>query len=411
MLVRKAYRFRLYPDGEQESLFRRTIGCCRFVYNLCLDQKQLERERSTPRRLSAFDQIKELTALKAEAPWLREVPHHALVQTVMDRHKAFANFFEGRADHPAFRRKGQSGSFRYPDPLQIKIEDGRIFLPKAGWVPLVMHRPIAGKVKNVTVSTTAGDWHVSIQVEEEIAEPAVNRGPAIGVDLGVERPIVLSDGTVFALPRMHEADHGRLAAAQRRVARRRKGSRNRAKAARRVARLRARAARRRMDAAHKATTMIAKNHGVIVLEDLKVAAMTASARGTMEAPGRNVRQKAGLNRSMLDVAPGTIRRLLEYKAAWHGSRVIVVDPAYTSQACSACGAVDAASRISRSQFVCTGCGTIADADVNAAQNILRRGLDPTGGLPGMACGSSRAGGRKQETLAGNGRSSALQGRE
>jgi putative transposase len=100
-----------------------------------------------------------------------------------------------------------------------------------------------------------------------------------------------------------------------------------------------------------------------------------------------------------------------YKAPWYGSRVIVVDPAYTSQTCSACGAVDAASRISRSQFVCTSCGIIEDADVNAAQNILRRGICPTGGHPGMACGSSRAGGRKQEALAGNGRSSALQGRE
>lgn len=157
--------------------------------------------------------------------------------------------------------------------------------------------------------------------------------------------------------------------------------------------------------------MIANSHGVIVLEDLKVANMTASARGTVEAPGRNVRQKAGLNRSLLDVAPGTIRRMLEYKALWYGSRVIVVDPANTSQTCSACGAVDAASRLTRAQFVCTGCGTIADADVNAARNVLRRGINPTGGLPGMACESSRTSGRKQETLAGNGRSSVLQGRE
>jgi putative transposase len=157
--------------------------------------------------------------------------------------------------------------------------------------------------------------------------------------------------------------------------------------------------------------MIAKSHGVIVLEDLKVANMTASARGTVDDPGRNVRQKAGLNRSLLDVAPGMIRRMLEYKASWYGSRVIVVDPAYTSQGCSACGAVDASSRISRSQFVCTNCGAMADADINAAQNILARGISPTGGLPGMACESSRASDRKQETLARKGRSSAFQGRE
>ena len=408
MLVRKAYRFRIYPVVEQETLFRKTIGCCRFVRNLCLEQKNMDRPG---RRISAFDQIKELKDLKSEAEWLKEVPHHALVQAVMDLHKAFKNFFEGHADYPTFHRKGHKGSFRYPDPVQIKVEEDRIFLPKAGWVRQVAHRPIKGKIKNVTVSVTAGDWHVSIQVVEMIAEPQPNRGKAVGIDLGVEQPIVLSDGTVFALPRATQAEQRRLANARRTAARRKKGSRNRKKAHRRVARLLARQARRRLDAAHKVTTMIAKSHGVVVLEDLKVANMTASARGTVDNPGRNVRQKAGLNRALLDVAPGMIRRLLGYKAPWYGSRVIVVDPAHTSQACSACGAVDAASRISRSQFVCTNCGRMADADVNAAQNILARGVNPTGGHPGMACESSRGGGRKQETLARKGRSSALQGRE
>jgi len=108
MLTHKAYRFRIYPTAEQEVLFRRTIGCCRLVYNLCLDQKKLERERSDPRRLTAFDQIKELTALKCDAEFLREIPHHPLVQSVMDQHKAFKNFFEGRAAFPKFRRKGET---------------------------------------------------------------------------------------------------------------------------------------------------------------------------------------------------------------------------------------------------------------------------------------------------------------
>jgi transposase len=122
MLLRKAYRFRIYPDATQEELFRRTIGCCRLVYNLCLDQRLLERERSKPRKLSQFDQIKELTGLKEEFEFLYEVPHHPLVQAVMDLHKAFANFFEGRAGFPTFRGKGQNDSFRYPDPKQIKFD-------------------------------------------------------------------------------------------------------------------------------------------------------------------------------------------------------------------------------------------------------------------------------------------------
>jgi putative transposase len=411
MLVQKAYKFRIYPTTEQEHLFRRTIGCCRLVYNLCLDQKKLERERSNLRGLSAFDQAKELTALKREFEFLREVPHHPLMQSILDLHKAFKNFFEGRAGFPKFRRKGENDAFRYPDAKQIKIEADRIFLPKAGWTRMVMHRPIQGKVKNATVSEIAGDWHVSIPVEHEVTEALVNRRTAVGIDLGGVQPIVLSDGTVIDMPRISKDDRKRLADAQRVVTRRTKGSINRAKAQRKVARLQARYARRRKDAVHKATTMIAKNHGVIVIEDLKVEAMTKTGRGTVEAPGTLAQKRANENRSLLDVSPRMTRTMLDYKASWYGSRIIVVDPAETSQCCNACGTVDAASRISRSRFVCTSCGSIFDADVNAAKNILKLGISPTGGLPGMACESSRTTGRKQEEDDRESGSSALQGRE
>ena len=144
MLVQKAYKFRIYPDEKQEELFRRTVGCCRLVYNLCLDQKRLERERSHPRRLTAFDQLKDLTALRREFPFLKDPPNHPLQQAIHDLHKAFKNFFEGRAGFPKFRRKGQHDGFRYPDAKQVKIDEDRLFLPKAGWTRIVMHRPIVG---------------------------------------------------------------------------------------------------------------------------------------------------------------------------------------------------------------------------------------------------------------------------
>lgn len=265
MLVRKAYRFRIYPDGTQEEVFRRTVGCCRLVYNLCLDQKKLERERSRPRRLSQFDQIKELAALKAEFDFLCEVPHHPLIQTVMDLHKAFTGFFEGRASFPTFR-KGENDSFRFPDPKQIKIEDKRIFLPKAGGTKMVMHRPIVGKVKNVTISVVAGDWFASIQVEHEVAILPVNRGLEFGIDLGGAQPIVLSDGTIVEMPGIKKEERKQLATAHGTLARHMKGSRNRAKTRLRVARLQAKYARRRKDALHKATTTIVKNHSVVVLQ-------------------------------------------------------------------------------------------------------------------------------------------------
>jgi putative transposase len=410
MLLRKAYRYRIYPDAAQEDLFRRTIGCCRLVYNLCLDQKVLERERSQPRKLSAYDQMKELTHLKEQFDFLYDVPNHPLQQAIHDLHKAFANFFEGRAGFPTFRKKGQNDSFRYPDPKQIKIEAGRVFLPKAGWTHWIMHRPIVGNVKNVTVSCVAGDWFASVQTEQETAIP-VNRASEVGIDLGSAQAIVLSDERVIQLPRTTPDNRRRLANAQRAVARRQKGSRNREKAKRRVARLQARYARRRRDAAHKATTIIAKNHSVVVIEDLKVKEISKTGRRTVEAPGKLVKKRANENRALLEVSPRTIRILLEYKCQWYGSKLVVVEPAHTSQTCSACKAVDAASRISRSKFVCTNCGSISDADINAARNILAIGKSPTGGLPGMACGSSRTTGRKQEKDARKGGSSVLQGRE
>ena len=407
----KAFRYRLYPTPEQESLFRQTVGACRMVYNLCLEQRKLEWGRSDPQLLTAYDQIKELPALKVEAPWLREVPNHALQQAVVDLQKAFKNFFEGRASYPQFRKRGDRDSFRYPDPKQFKIEPQRIFLPKAGWVSWAQHRPIEGDPKTATVSREGDWWYVSIQCKiEKVEQPVSNRGSAVGIDLGVAKPIVTSTGEVIMLPRTGDKERRRLASLQQRVARRKKGSKNRRKAQRAVARYHAKLARRRKDAAHKATTKIAKNHGLIVVEDLKVRNMTASAAGTIEAPGRNVRQKAGLNRSILDVAPSQIRQMLTYKAEWYGSRLIAVPAAYTSQRCNACGYVHKDNRQSQAEFLCLECSHAENADVNAAKNILDIGLK-TGGLPGMACESNRISGRKQELRVARHGSSALQGRE
>jgi putative transposase len=132
MKLLKAFRYRLYPTSEQERLIARTVGCCRLVYNLCLEQRKLNWHRSNPLRISAYDQIKELPALKDCADFLREVPNHALQQSIIDLEKAFTNFFDGRAAYPKYRKKGDRESFRYPDPAQFKIASERIFLPQAG---------------------------------------------------------------------------------------------------------------------------------------------------------------------------------------------------------------------------------------------------------------------------------------
>ena len=414
MLQRTAYRFRAYPDPEQASLFRRTAGCCRLVYNLCLEQRRLEWHRSVPRRLTAAGQMKELKDLKAAAPFLKQVPHHPLQQAIRDLDRAFQNFFEGRASYPKPRTKCRHTSFRYPDPLQIKLDrdEERIFLPKAGWVPVRMHREIIGDVKNVTVSEAGGWWFVSIAVEQQIEEPALRVGSTVGIDLGVVNAIATSDGEVFDLPRVSAQEQRQVAAVQKTIARRRQGLRNRFKAILRLRRIQARHARRRADAKHKATSRLVRDHAVIIMEDLKVRNMTASARGRVEEPGFMVAQKAGLNRAILDMAPSETRRQLEYKVQRAGGQLVIVPAPYTSQQCSCCGWTTQENRSSRDRFSCVSCGFAACADMNAARNILAKGLTTlggTGGHPGMACGSSFAGSRKQEIRLARVRSLPLQG--
>lgn len=397
MKDRMAYKFRIYPDEVQARLFRRTIGCCRVVYNTCLEQKRLERHRSEPRRLTVADQHKQLQDFKAHAPWLKEVPHHCLQQAVVDLHRAFANFFEGRAAYPKPRRKYKNDSFRYPDPKQIMFREGEIFLPKARWVKIVAHREIVGTVKNVTVSLSGNHWYASIQVEREIAEPAARDTVEVGGDLGVVHGLVLSDGTVYDLPRMSDREKKKEANLHRTVSRRKKGSRNRAKALRALRAFKAKIVRRRKDAKHKMTTDVARRCDVVYLEDLRIGNMTASARGTVEEPGSNVAQKAGLNRSVLDVSPGETRVQIEYKMRRSGGGVYYVNPARTSQRCSACGHTEAANRPDRDTFKCLSCGHAACADANASQNILYLGRKArAGGHPVLACESNPAAGRKQE---------------
>jgi putative transposase len=395
------YKYRIYPDAAQERLFRRTVGSCRFVYNLFLEQKKLEWGRSDPRRLTQIDQIKQIPEAKLHFPFLKEVPNHCLQQTVIDLHKAYANFFKGNAKYPKPRRKFQNESFRFPDPTQITIGDGFIFLPKAGWVKLVLHRPYHGVVKNVTVSLSGDHWYVSVQTEREVENSidlAANPDAVeLGGDLGIVNALVLSDGTVYDLPRMTDKEKRREAALSRKVSRKKKGSKNRLRAQRNLRRFKARIVRRRKDAKHKMTTDVVRRCDVIYLEDLKLKNMTASVKGTVEYPGSNIAQKAGLNRSMLDVSPGDTRLQFEYKMRRKGGAVILVNPAFTSQRCAECGHTDAANRSDRDTFVCVSCGHAACADANASANIYQKGRESrTGGHPGMACGSNPGVGRKQE---------------
>ena len=381
----KAYRYRLDPIGAQASLFRRTAGCVRFVWNWGLAQrtamwettKDLSIEARGEHRITAHDQINQLPALKAQFPFLREAPSQCLQQVLRDLDQAFRRFFTGQCRHPKFRRKGERTSFRFPDGKQFTVSERSVDLPKAGAVRYRNSRPVMGQVKQATVSWDGAHWHISILAEQESVVASAPSRQAIGIDLGIAQSITCSDGTVEHLPVPNGNEIAQSARLQRRVSRRKKGSHRRAKAQQQLHRFRRRLIQRRTDAMHKITTRLAKNHGLLVVEDLAVNNMTASAAGTLEKPGRHVRQKAGLNRALLAQAFGEFRRQLTYKATWAGARVVAVSPRHTSQRCSRCGHTTAENRVSQAVFCCIQCGHRDHADHNASLNILAAGIAAT----------------------------------
>lgn len=377
-MILRGFRYKLAPSAEQAILFGQFAGVCRLIYNLALEQRRdwwRQYEASTGSKLNYVAQARELTALRMQYDWIAAVSQTCQQQALRDLDRAFANFFKGIARYPTPRRKGGNDSFRFQGrEVEVRKLNGKwsaVRLPKVGWVRFRDTRPMRGTVRNVTVSLDALGWHVSFACEIAHTVPA-NIAPAVGIDRGVANTLVLSNGERFSVPASLAALERRCRAAQRKVARRKKGSKRRTQAQRRAAKLAARRARIRRDWQHKAAHDISRRFGTVVLEDLRVKNMTASARGTTEEPGRRVRQKAGLNRSILNQGWSAFRTMLAYKLEERGGHLLEVDPAYTSQTCSDCGAVDRESRESQASFHCRHCGFRAHADVNAAINILRR---------------------------------------
>ena len=318
---------------------------------------------------------KELATWKQapETEWLAQAPSQPLQQTLKDLERAYTNFFKGRAAFPVFKKRGRHDAFRFPQGVKLDQGNARIFLPKLGWMRYRKSREVAGSVKNVTVSASGGKWFISIQTECEVETPRHSANGIVGVDVGVANFATLSTGEIIAPINAMAKRQRQLARAQRALSRKRKFSRNWIKAKARVQSIHTRIGNTRRDYLHKLTTTLSKNHAAVVIEELQVRNMARSSSGTVDQPGRNVRAKAGLNRSILDQGWGEFRRQLEYKQAWRGGIVVAVPPMNTSRTCSECGHVAKENRRSQSRFECVACGHTANADVNAARNVLAAG--------------------------------------
>lgn len=371
----QAFKYELLPNGQQERHLRRFAGSCRFVYNKAL-AVQKERFDRGEKKLGYAGLCKLLTAWRnsPETEWLTHAPVHPLQQALKDLERAYSNFFSQRTSLPRFKKKGQSDSFRYPDPNQIKLDqaNSRIFLPKLGWLRYRNSREVLGPVKNVTVSQSCGKWLVAIQTEREVERP-IPQGGAVGIDMGIARFATLSDGTFYAPLNSFKRHATRLRKAQQALSRKTKFSNNWKRAKARVQKIHSRMSNARRDFLHKISTVISKNHAMVCIEDLQVRNMARSAAGTTEQPGRNVRAKSNLNKAILDQGWFEFRRQLEYKLAWQGGWLVVVPPQNTSRTCPGCGHVSADNRKTQERFVCVECGFAENADVVGAINLLRAG--------------------------------------
>ena len=375
VLIRKGFRYRVYPTDEQVDRLRRWEDALRFLWNLANEQRVMGLSRcgSDKRYPTAFDQINELTDLRAELPWLADVPRDVCAQLLMELDKAWQRCFKSLGKAPRFKRKDRDSlGFSESHPKMFRFTGSTLRFPKLGNLRAVVHRPLEGKPKTCTLREEAGQWFASIVCEIEVSDPAPRASPVVALDRGVTNLIADSDGNIVENPKHMAAAAKRLARAQRVVARRKKGSKNSAKAKRRVAVIHRKVRRQREHVLHTISTRLSKSHAIVVVEKLNIKNMTKSAAGTIEKPGVNVAQKRGLNRSILSMGWGKLVEQLKYKLGCNGGQVVEVPAAYSSQTCHGCGYIAAESRVTQARFECVNCGLVEHADVNAAKVLLQR---------------------------------------
>jgi putative transposase len=365
-------RYRLIPSPAQEAALRDHCAHARFVWNLAVEQYS----HWHPGRKSApgyLAQCRQLTAARAAHPWLAAGSQMVQQQALRDFAQAMAACFDPKnpAGRPSWRKAGRDEGFRIvavkpSDVRRLSRHVGQVRVPKAGWVRFRWSRAVPEGAKSYRVTMDrAGRWHIAFAAIPAPI-PAPGNGQVVGIDRGIAVSAALSTGKTLYVPGLTARERKRMQRLERKLARARRGSNRRKRVRLAMARLKGRESDRRKDWAEKASTDIARQFDVIRVEDLRIRNMTRAAAGTVGNPGRNVRAKSGLNRQIMRSGWGLLVRRLEDKAP---SRVEKINPAFTSQRCSACRHVDPKSRESQARFCCTACGFAGNADVNAARNI------------------------------------------
>jgi putative transposase len=369
MKHKRAYHYRFYPTPEQEHILAQTFGCARYVYNWAL-RLRTDAYYKDQQRIGYHETSAQLTLLKKQTSWLHEVSSVPLQQALSHLDRAFRNFFEGRAEYPTFKAKHGDQSASYVASA-FKWDGKSLTLAKMD-APLDIHwsRPLPDGCTPTTVAIrkdTANRYFVSLLVEEDIKSlPVVNK--QVGIDLGLKSMVITSDGHTYGNPTFFHKDEKKLARAGRRLARKKKGSKNRAKARLKVARIHATIGDRRRDYQHKLSTQIIRENQTVCIESLQV---------------KNMVKNHSLAKAISDVGWSEFVRQLEYKAQWYRRRLVKIDKFYpSSKRCFDCGHVLDSLPLDVRYWVCPACGVPHDRDINAANNILAAGLAVA------ACGES-----------------------
>jgi len=372
-----AHRYRLAPTSAQAVVLARHCADARFVWNLALEQANCYRPGRGPTPGPAVRQ-RQLAEARRET-WLGEGSSSVQQQSLRDFDRALANWWAGTHRRPRWRKKGIDEGFCVRDVSVVRVNRrwATLHVPKCGPVRFRLSRPLPAEhgMARVTLDRS-GRWHVSFSAPQPTLARRAS-GRKVGVDLGVVATVTTSDGQMFHAPGLRPGETQRLRRLQRKLARQEKGSRRRAKTKTAIARLKAREADRRRDFIEQTTTRLVREFDLVAVEDLAVKNMVRSAKGTIATPGVNVAAKRGLNRAISAQGWSMLRRRLEEKAATCGVTVVAVNPAHTSQRCAVCGHTCPENRKSQAVFRCRACGHEANADVNAATNILAAGLAVT----------------------------------